>query len=85
MTTNLDIPGGYVYESNYTAGLQIFTEASIPSGQLAEVAYFDVYPANDDPVFEGTWSNYPFYDENFVAVSGIDSGLFVLRPSLGSG
>jgi hypothetical protein len=80
---NLYITGGYVYESNYTAGLQIFDAASIPSGQLDEVAYFDVFPASDDPEFEGTWSNYPFFDEGFVAVSGIDSGLFVLRPTLG--
>lgn len=79
---NLYITGGFVYESNYTAGLQIFDAASIPSGQLTEVGYFDVFPANDDALFEGTWSNYPFYDEGFVAVSGIDSGLFVLRPSL---
>ena len=80
---NLYITGGYIYESNYTAGLQIFDAASIPTGQLTEVGYFDIYPANDDPVFEGSWSNYPFYDEGFVAVSGIDSGLFVVRPTLG--
>ena len=81
---NLYITGGFVYESNYTAGLQIFDAASIPTGQLTEVAYFDIYPANDDPEFEGSWSNYPFYDEGFVAVSGIDSGLFVVRPTLGA-
>jgi choice-of-anchor B domain-containing protein len=80
---NLYITKGLVFESNYTAGLQIFDAASITSGQLSEVAWFDVYPANDDPIFEGTWSNYAFYDENIVAVSGIDSGLFVLRPQLG--
>jgi choice-of-anchor B domain-containing protein len=80
---NLYITKGLVYESNYTAGLRIFDAASIPSGDLSEVAFFDVFPASDEPIFEGTWSNYPFYDENIVAVSGIDSGLFVLRPQLG--
>lgn len=73
---------GCVALAGPTTPLQIFTEESVPSGQLEEVAYFDVYPANDDPLFTGTWSNYPFFDEDFVAVSGIDSGLFVLRPSL---
>ena len=57
--------------------------ASIAGGQLQELGYFDVYPADDQPEFQGTWSNYPFYGEDIVAVSGIDSGLFVLRPRLG--
>jgi choice-of-anchor B domain-containing protein len=80
---NLYITKGLVYEANYTAGLRIFDAASIPTGDLAELAWFDVFPASDEPVFEGSWSSYPFYDENIVAVSGIDSGLFVLRPQLG--
>ena len=80
---NLYITKGRVYESNYTAGLQIFDAATIAGGQLAELGYFDVYPADDQPEFQGTWSNYPFYDEDVVAVSGIDSGLFILAPRLG--
>ena len=80
---NLYITKGRVYESNYTSGLQIFDAASIAGGQLQELGYFDVYPADDRPEFQGTWSNYPFYGEDIVAVSGIDSGLFVLRPRLG--
>lgn len=79
---NLYITDGLVYESNYTAGLQIFDAASIPDGQLEELARFDVFPEHDDPEFVGTWSNYPFFDEDFVVVSGIDSGLFVLEPTL---
>jgi choice-of-anchor B domain-containing protein len=81
---NLYIPGdGYVYESNYTSGLRIFTEGSVPSGDLQEVGWFDVYPENDNATFEGgTWSNYSWYDDGVVGVSSIDRGLFLLKPRL---
>ena len=81
---NLYMPGdGYIYESNYTSGLRIFTERSVRDGDLREVAWFDVYPENDDPTFEGgTWSNYSWFDDGVVGVSSIDRGLFVLKPRL---
>jgi choice-of-anchor B domain-containing protein len=81
---NLYMPGdGFVYESNYTSGLRIFTERSVPSGDLQEVAWFDVYPENDNPTFEGgTWSNYSWFSGGVVGVSSIDRGLFVLKPKL---
>ena len=84
---NLYIDEGYIYESNYTSGLRIFTERSVPSGDLDEVAWFDLYPEDDDTHFDGgTWSNYPFYKKKgVVAVSSIDRGLFVLQARLRSG
>jgi choice-of-anchor B domain-containing protein len=75
---NLYIHNGHVFESNYTSGLRIFDEDSVPSADLDEVAWFDVYPENDNAGFEGgTWSNYWFSDGK-IAVSTIDRGLFVL-------
>ena len=81
---NLYMPGdGYVYESNYTSGLRIFTERSVPTGDLQEVAWIDVYPENDNASFEGgTWSNYSWFDDGVVGVSSIDRGLFVVKPRL---
>ena len=80
---NLYIIDGFIYESNYTSGLRIFTERSVPSGDLNEVAYFDVYPEDDAPGFHGgTWSNYAWFDDGVVAVSSIDRGLFVLGTRL---
>jgi choice-of-anchor B domain-containing protein len=81
---NLYMPGdGYVYESNYTSGLRIFTERSVPTGRLQEVAWFDMYPENDNASFEGgTWSNYSWFDKGVVGVSSIDRGLFLLQPRL---
>jgi choice-of-anchor B domain-containing protein len=82
---NLYIEDEVIYESNYTSGLRLFDEDTVPSGDLEEIGYFDVYPENDNPGFEGgTWSNYPFYrDKDVVAVSTLDRGLFVLETDLG--
>jgi choice-of-anchor B domain-containing protein len=81
---NLYMPGdGYIYESNYTSGLRIFTERSVPTGRLQEVAWFDLYPENDNASFEGgTWSNDSWFDKGVVGVSSIDRGLFLLKPKL---
>ena len=77
--------GRYLFASNYTAGLRIYDTSQAANGELAEVAFFDMYPENDDPTFEGgTWSNYPyFHQKKIVAVSSMERGLFILRPQIG--
>jgi choice-of-anchor B domain-containing protein len=79
---NLYIKGDYAFQSNYRAGLRVLDISNISSASLTEVAYFDIYPANNNPNFNGTWSNYPYFDSGNVIVSGIEQGLFVLRPNL---
>jgi hypothetical protein len=37
---------------------------------------------SDAPAFNGAWSNYPYFDSGVVIVSGIEQGLFILRPTL---
>jgi choice-of-anchor B domain-containing protein len=77
---NLYIRDGFIFESNYSSGLRIFDEDSVPSGDLDEVAWFDVYPENDAPGFDGgTWSNFGEYRDGKIAVSSIDRGIFVLQ------
>jgi choice-of-anchor B domain-containing protein len=70
---------GLVYQSNYTAGLRVLDTVDVADGSLTEVAFFDTYPADDDATFNGTWSNYPYFESGTIAVSGIDEGLFLLR------
>jgi uncharacterized repeat protein (TIGR01451 family) len=79
---NLYIRGHYVYEGNYRAGLRILDTSSIASATLSEVAYLDVYPLDDEAAFNGSWSNYPFFQSGIVLVGGIEQGLFVLRPTI---
>jgi choice-of-anchor B domain-containing protein len=82
---NMYTEGKVVYQSNYTSGLRILDTQSLPD--LSEIAYFDVYPEDDSPTFDGgTWSNYPYFrQKRIVAVSSMDRGLFVLRPQFRTG
>jgi hypothetical protein len=79
ITHNNYVHDGLVYQSNYTSGLRVFDTAPIADGDLEPVGFFDTFPAYDAPTFEGTWSNYPFFESGTIAVSGIDEGLFLLR------
>jgi choice-of-anchor B domain-containing protein len=81
---NLYIKQGVIYESNYTSGLRLFDANDVPTTDLDEIGYFDVYPENDNQGFEGgTWSNFSGYqDDDIVTVSSIDRGLFVLETDL---
>lgn len=77
---NQYIKGNYSYQANYESGLRIL-DVSAPESP-AEVGFFDTYPESDTTSFQGAWSVYPFFDRNFVVVSGIEEGLFVLRPNV---
>lgn len=77
---NIYIKGHFAFEANYRAGLSIL-DISNPLAP-EEVASFDVYPGSDAAGFNGAWSNYPYFDSGVVIVSGIEQGLFVLRPNL---
>ena len=81
---NLYIEGNLVYEANYRAGLRII-EAGYRRGLAREVGYFDIYPPDDQAEFNGAWSNYPFFASGVVVISGIEEGLFVVQPRVGSG
>jgi len=74
---NLYVQGNYMYQSNYNSGLRIF-DISDPANPV-EVGYFDVHPDSDDAGFSGTWSNYPYFESGTILVTGIESGLFMLK------
>ena len=79
---NLYIRGNLVYESNYRSGLRVLDASNVAGGVLREVAFFDVFPADDAPAYNGAWSVYPFFASGTVVVNGIEQGLFVLRPRI---
>ena len=80
---NQYVVGNHVFQANYRSGLRILNISDIANGNLSEVAYFDIYPADDDPNFNGAWSVYPYFASGNVIVSGIEQGLYILRPALG--
>jgi choice-of-anchor B domain-containing protein len=77
---NLYTKGNRVFQANYRSGLRILDSSRVSEGTLNEVGFFDVYPPDDEAEFNGAWSNYPYYGSGLVVVSGIEQGLFVLRP-----
>lgn len=77
---NLHVRGDLVYEANYRSGLRVLRFGNLSAGEINEVGFFDIYPADDAPEFNAAWSAYPFFTSGTVAVNGIEQGLFVLRP-----
>ena len=75
---NLYIRDNLMYQSNYSAGLQIL-DVSDPENPV-QVGMFDVNPVGDNAAgFNGTWSNYPYFESGTIIVTGIESGLFMLK------
>lgn len=77
---NLYVRGHLVYQSNYRSGLRLLDASEVAQGILREVGFFDVYPSDDAPAYNGAWSAFPFFASGSVAVDGIEQGLFVLGP-----
>jgi len=62
--------------------LRVLDATNVAAGQLNEVAFFDIYPADDNAEFNAARSNYPYFASGVVVVSGIEQGLFVLRGTV---
>lgn len=57
-----------------------------PSGSsVEEVAYFDIFPEDDDEAgggvasFVGTWASYAYFKSGFIFVNTIERGGFVVK------
>lgn len=75
---NLYVRGDLVFEANYSSGLSVLQIGDLALGELAEIAFFDTYPAHDAAGFDGAWSVYPYLPSGTLLVSDISNGLFVL-------
>ena len=76
---NLYIKENQIFLTNYTSGLRILSFGDLSNMDLEETGFFDTQPLNNDVDFSGTWSSYPFFDNNMVIVSDISDGLFILK------
>ena len=75
---NMYVVGNLLFQSQYKDGLRIM-DISDPEN-MVEVAFFDTHP-QDQSVWAGSWSNYPFLKNGVVAVNSSTDGLFLLQPS----
>lgn len=73
------VKGDFLYQANYLAGLRIL-DVFDPENPV-EAAYFDV-SSSDAASFSGAWSVYPYFNSEYIVVSDIQNGLFVLRSEL---
>jgi choice-of-anchor B domain-containing protein len=71
------VRGNRYYISNYARGLTVLdiTDPANPD----DVGSLDTYPFSDTSSFVGAWGAYPFYFSGTIAVSDIDSGLYLAR------
>ncbi|WP_419943446.1 choice-of-anchor B family protein [Candidatus Palauibacter sp.] len=74
---NLYVHEDVIYHSNYTFGVRIL-DISNPAHPV-ERGFFDTVPDHDDKTFDGSWSNYPWFESGIFVATSWDEGLFVLR------
>ena len=80
---NLYIVGDLMYQSNYVSGLRVLdiSDRENPT----EVGFFDTVPWDESVTFDGSWSNYPFFESGTIVVSSGSEGVFFVkyrRPEL---
>lgn len=78
---NAYVKGDYLYLANYTAGIRKIDISQIDVSRMSEVGFFDSYPGNDATNFNGVWSLYPFFESGVIAISDINTGLYLVTPS----
>jgi choice-of-anchor B domain-containing protein len=74
---NLYIKGNLMYQSNYVSGLRIL-DISDPENPK-EVGFLDTVPWSEEVEFDGSWSNYPFFESGTIVVSSGKEGIFFLK------
>ncbi len=79
-TTNAIDHNGFVrgnryYMSNYSRGLTVL-DISNPASPVA-IGNLDTYPPSNSTMFVGAWGAYPYLPSRIVAISDINSGLYL--------
>ena len=71
------VRGNRYYMSNYTRGLTVL-DISTPRTP-AEVGYLDTFPGSNNNSFNGAWGAYPFFFSGTIAISDINTGLYLVE------
>ncbi len=80
---NLYVKGDRVYHANYNSGLMVYDISNIENKEYKFLAQYDTNPTKDSAVFEGMWSNYPFFESGTIIASKLETcELLVLKESL---
>ena len=79
---NLYIRNNFVFQTNYTSGIRILKTGDLSKAELKPAGFFDTQPESNEVEFEGTWSNYPYFESGVLIASDIYDGLFILKPEI---
>ncbi len=71
------VRGNRYYMSNYSRGLAVL-DISNPTSPIS-AGFLDTYPFSDATSFVGAWGTYPFFSNGVIAISDIDTGLYLAR------
>jgi choice-of-anchor B domain-containing protein len=78
-TTAIDhngfVRGNRYYMSNYSRGLTVL-DLTDPTNPAA-IGRLDTYPFTDSGSFAGAWGAYPYFPSGAIAISDIESGLYL--------
>lgn len=74
--------GEWLFQSNYSAGLRMLSNAWPTVPTLTERGHFDPLPEEEGAGFQGAWSHVILPHEGLVAFTSIAQGLWVVRPKM---
>jgi choice-of-anchor B domain-containing protein len=75
------VKGDEFYLASYTAGLRVLDISQVAEKKISEKGFFDTYPFDNNPKFNGVWNVYPFFESGVIAIQDIDSGLFLVKAA----
>ena len=71
--------GNTFFLANYRAGVRMHDISNIATGSMIETGYFDTFPQNNGPAFNGVWNVYPFFSSGKILLSDIEKGMFIIQ------
>lgn len=81
---NVFVKGDFLYIAYYDDGFRVL-DISNPHNPI-EVAFYDTYPGplhpEHHPIFHGAWGVYPYFPSGKIAVSDMNTGLYVFTVNL---
>lgn len=80
---NVFVKGDYLYIGYYTDGFRVL-DISNPYDPI-EVAFYKTYFNPNPPLFAGAWGVYPYFPSGKIAVSDMNTGLYIFNVDLKKG
>ena len=75
------VKGDLFYLANYTAGIRVIDINDLENKNMSEIGFFDTFPDHNSTTYDGAWNVYPYFKSGVIAISDINSGLFLIKKS----